>query len=75
MHYEGEVIRASLVAYWEREREREREREILKFLNGGKREGEEREEIERPKRNESSHELLTCLNEVSNFWALDQLNG
>ena len=49
-----------------REREREREREILKFLNGGKREEEERGEIERPKRNESSHELLTCLNEVSN---------
>ena len=50
-----------------REREREREREILKFLNGGKREEEERGEIERPERNESSHELLTCLNEVSNF--------
>ena len=73
MHYDGEVIRASPVAYWERERERERE--ILKFLNGGKREEEERGEIERPERNESSHELLTCLNEVSNFWALDQFNG
>ena len=61
MHFDGEVIGASLVAYfnaWEREREREREacsarkeREFLKFLNRGKLE-EERGETERAKRNE-----------------------
>ena len=39
-----------------------REREFLKFLNRGKRE-EERAEIERAEKNESSHESLTCLNE------------
>ena len=58
MHFDGEVIGASLVAYfkaWEREREREacsarKEREFLKFLNRGKHE-EERGEIERAKRN------------------------
>ena len=43
-----------------------REREFLKFLNRGKHE-EERGEIERAEKNESSHESLTCLNELSNF--------
>ena len=41
-------------------------REFLKFLNRGKRE-EERGEIEKAEKNESSHGLLTCINELSNF--------